>query len=773
MLSNALKFKYPARSAKSIFRFRGCLHEPIARRTAVTRPDPSFIIPASTGDKNLLSVFDQPSVTRLRSPFSTTGLFGHSSLTHPHALVSLANATLIRAQALTERILCASESRDELKKVVKNLDRLSDLLCGVIDLSELVRNAHPDRQWVEAANHAYEVLCEFMNVLNTHVGLYEVLKTVLTDPELRQSLGPEALQTALIFWTDFEKSAINLPPAQREQFVRLSSEIIVLGRHFLHEASSPRPPVAITPTELVGLKDQGMGVRLQLQARFTQRDLMVYPGSLQAQMIMRSAPSEEPRRKLYIGAHSSTQEQLDILEALLRKRAELAQLVGWKSFADLTLDTKMAKNPENVKSFLDALMDHQKPAAKTALHALSLRKQTHLNLPSLPTIQAWDRDFYCPPEPPAPPIPLPPLTVGTVFMGLSRLFKHLYGISLRPVVPESGEVWHSDVCKLEVVDEDKGVIGWIYADLFARRGKASGAAHYTVRCSRRTDDDDEAGDPITEDPESIRHSVEFENVKRHSIPGVNGVYQLPLVVLLCEFVRPSMNKGPTVLEWHEVSTLFHEMGHAMHSMIGRTEFQNVSGTRCATDFVELPSILMEHFLSSPIVLSLFSPESATPSTSVNNHVDPCHSIDTFQQIILAALDQIYHSSPEILSPSFDSTKAYETLLLEKGIIPPVPGTSYQTQFGHLFGYGATYYSYLLDRAIASRVWKDVFSSNPLRREEGERYKDQVLKWGGGRDPWEMVSTLLSMPELEKGDKEAMSIVGRWRIEDEVGGGGRH
>ncbi|EEB90000.1 hypothetical protein MPER_11852, partial [Moniliophthora perniciosa FA553] len=397
MLSNALKSKYPARPAKTIFHFRGCLHEPIARRTAVTRPGPSLIIPASTEDKNLLSVFDQPSITKLRSPFSTTGLFGHSSLTHPHALVSLANATLIRAQALTERILRASESRDELKKVVKNLDRLSDLLCGVIDLSELVRNAHPDRQWVEAANHAYEVLCEFMNVLNTHVGLYE-------------SLSSEVLQTALIFWTDFEKSAINLPPAQREQFVRLSSEIIVLGRHFLREASSPRPPVAIKPTELVGLKDQGMGVRLQLQARFTQRDLMVYPGSLQAQMIMRSAPSEEPRRKLYIGAHSSTKEQLDILEALLRKRAELAQLVGWKSFADLTLDTKMAKNPENVKSFLDALMDHQRPAAKSALHALSLRKQTHLNLPSLPTIQAWD---------------------------------------------QSGEVWHNDVCKLEVVDEDK------------------------------------------------------------------------------------------------------------------------------------------------------------------------------------------------------------------------------------------------------------------------------------------------------------------------------
>jgi len=150
-------------------------------------------------------------------------------------------------------------------------------------------------------------------------------------------------------------------------------------------------------------------------------------------------------------------------------------------------------------------------------------------------------------------------------MGLSRLFQHLYGISLRPTDTTSGEVWHSDVHKLEVVDEEKGIIGWIYTDLFARRGKASGAAHYTVRCSRRTDDDDEVADSVPEGAElHIRESQEFEAVKRHRLPGQDGIYQLPLVVLLCEFVRPTLTRGPTVLEWHEVLTLFHEMGHAMH-----------------------------------------------------------------------------------------------------------------------------------------------------------------------------------------------------------------
>ena len=207
-------------------------------------------------------------------------------------------------------------------------------------------------------------------------------------------------------------------------------------------------------------------------------------------------------------------------------------------------------------------------------------------------------------------------------------------------------------------------------------------------------------------------------------------------------------------------------------MIGRTEYQNVAGTRCATDFVELPSILMEHFLNSPTVLSLFNVDGISTRQIGNHHYDPCHSIDTYSQILLATVDQIYHSS-YALDPSFDSTTELAKLHNARGLIPYVPGTSFQTQFGHLFGYGATYYSYLFGRAIASRLWRNVFSINPLDRQTGEQYKHEVLQFGGGKDPWKMVSILLDSPELETGDTEAMREVGRWTIEDDVGTAGRH
>ncbi|KAJ8457215.1 hypothetical protein ONZ51_g11668 [Trametes cubensis] len=763
MLAKAARHAF-SRPTSLCLRSRGCFRaeKRLAKVAVVSRSaTTSAIQPASAEDVNLIAFFDYPQTPqKVTTP---TGLFGHCALTTPAAFNALADSTLRRAQLLTERILRARESRDELFKVVKNLDRLSDMLCRVIDLAELLRNAHPDPGWVQTADVVYEKLCEFMNVLNTNVSLYEILGVVLSDQEIVRSLSTEAYQTALIFWRDFEKSGIHLPPIQRERFVALSTEILVLGRQFLNQTTAPRPPARIKFSELQGVKDLGMGARLRLQAQVTKRDLLVYPGSLQAQMIMRSAPAEEPRRKVYMAANYSTPEQLEVLEKLLRARGELAMLVGKESYAHMALADKMAKSPENVDHFLDALLDHTRPYAYRALRTLSMRKQAHLNTTPFPIIQPWDRDYYCPPEPPAPPR-LPPTPHA------------LYGVSLRLAEPAPGELWHTDVRKLEVVDEGNGILGWIYADLFSRAGKPYGAAHYTVRCSRRADDDNEGGDlwKASElDRTAVQLSRDFEREGHVLLPERGIVYQLPVVVLLCEFLRPSLGRGPTILEWHEVLTLFHEMGHALHSMIGRTEYQNVSGTRCATDFVELPSILMEHFLTSPAVLTLFDPTGSFKTRSNGlYHDDPCRSIDTHTQILLAALDQVYHSSAAC-QRSFDSTAALARLYETRGLIPYVPGTSWQTQFGHLFGYGATYYSYLFDRAIASRVWNELFVQDPLNRATGERYKQEILRCGGGKDPWQMIATLLGSEKLADGDAIAMGEVGRWKLEDFVALPGRH
>ena len=153
------------------------------------------------------------------------------------------------------------------------------------------------------------------------------------------------------------------------------------------------------------------------------------------------------------------------------------------------------------------------------------------------------------------------------------------------------------------------------------------------------------------------------------------------------------------------------------------------------------------------------------SHQLQQHLDTqkrLDALDAHQQILLASLDQRYHSS-RAGAPTFSTSKELEALQAEMGLFPPVPNATWQGQFGHLFGYGATYYSYLFDRAIAARVWDKVFAKQPLSREAGEEFKNQVLRYGGGKNPWHMLARLLKEDDIARGDSRAMETIGRWGL----------
>lgn len=198
---------------------------------------------------------------------------------------------------------------------------------------------------------------------------------------------------------------------------------------------------------------------------------------------------------------------------------------------------------EDVNHFLLSLAVQLRPGALEAISLIQERKRQHMCSQEIPIAQPWDREYYLPSEVPGPICPVPRLTVGTVFRALSRLFSNLYGIRLCPVEPSPGEVWHRDVQKLEVISDDTGTLGWIYTDLFIREGKGRGAAHYTVQCSRLLDKED----------------IENDTSSRvgYRVKSNNSLWQLPIVVLMCDFTH-------STVEWYEVQTLFHEMGHAIH-----------------------------------------------------------------------------------------------------------------------------------------------------------------------------------------------------------------
>jgi intermediate peptidase len=689
-----------------------------------------------------------------------TGLFQNKDLTSPAGFRKYANRTLAKAKQLGEKIVNAS-TQDELVRVVQDLDRLSDLLCRVIDMSDFVRATHPDRAVVMAAHEAYGAMFEYMNVLNTTTGLYTTLKRALEDPEVLKRYTAEERVVAEILFKDFEKSGINLPAYVRRRWVELTSEIAELGAVFINDMQPEKGMLQFDSSRMKGMDPM-------VARELTQRGRVKIPTiGMAANHALRTVEDPQVRKELYLANHTSSARQIEVLEDLLKRRAELGTLVGCDSYGQHGLMDKMAKTPEAVMQFLQSLATANLPAAQAELSALSQLKHNH-GIPG--ALEPWDRDYYATKLTFAlrsrskSDHDLPSyFSLGTVMQGLSRVFTRLYGVRFIPREPSPGETWNEDVRRLDVVSETEGHIAVVYCDLFEREGKNPNPAHFTVRCSRRLPEDEIAEEALNGE----RADDGMASARRQD---TGELYQLPTIALICDFPRPTHAGKPTLLNFREVQTLFHEMGHAVHSMLGRTSLHNVAGTRCATDWAELPSVLMEHFAKDPHVLALFARHYSTdeplPYQMLQERLardSLLEATETRHQIILALLDQHYYSHRP-LEKGFSSTAVYRDVEREFSLLPHPEGTSWQGFFGHLYGYGATYYAYLFDRAIAARIWKDVFESGPLERERGETFRSEVLRWGGARSGWRCLAGVLQRPELGEGGEEAMKEVGRWGSE---------
>lgn len=740
--------------------------------------------PATKYDDALLrQLFDSPQTFKDFAPPSSralrgenVGLFRNKYLTSPQGFLIFADVTLEKAQKLVDKVLQAS-TLDEYKHVVRDLDRLSDLLCRVLDVSDFVRVTHPDEKVQQAASQAWAHVYQYMNQLNTTTGLCDQLGKALDNPEVRQGWTEEEETVANLLRQDFLKSAIHLPKESRDKFVDISQKISELGSIFVEQMAPEEHELRLPSSNF-----QGMDPRLA--KRFTRRGNLYLPTmSPEATVALRSVLDENTRKLIYYANRTASTRSIKILEMLMALRAELATLSGFESYSQMSLrDRMMAKTPESVNEFLLSLARNNARFVEQEVADLTEAKRQNPHVASTATLQPWDKDYY-----------MEMIrrrmrslrrdsdnlssyfSLGTVMQGLSRLFTRLYGIRLVPRDTSPGETWHPDVRRLDVVSDTDGHVAVLYVDLFYRDDKSPNPAHFTVRCSREISQQEIEEAAAETGASSLDEAVEAANDGMHVSQQSGTVKQLPTIALVCDFHHDSRVKNqPALLDYYQMETLFHEMGHAIHSVLARTSLQNVAGTRCATDFAELPSTLMEHFCADPTVLALFArhyeTDEALPYELVAERLEifkRFEASDKENQIILAMLDQEYHSSKPS-QPDFDSSAIYHQLQREHGRLPPdPPGTRWQGFFGHLFGYGSTYYSYLFDQTLSERVWRVVFSGGQngaaLDRANGERLKENLLKWGGSRDPWRCLSDTLQDERLAKGDEKAMALVGGWGI----------
>lgn len=735
---------------------------------------------AKHDDRTIRQIFDSPDFWKEFSQSSrrshgsaSVGLFQNRYLTNPQGFEIFANLSLIKARKIVDKVLQAS-SVEEYKHVARDMDRLSDLLCRVIDLADFVRATHPDPKIQAAATNAYSMMFEYMNVLNTTTGLNKQLNIALNTPEVVNTWSEEERVVANILRNDFSKSAIDMPDSERQKFVSLSQDISEIGPLFIDYMAPAKETLAFPSSAMKGMDPL-------LARQFTSWGKVVLPTiGGPAAAALRSVRDENVRKEIYVASRTSSPKTLDLLDELLRKRAELAKVAGYETYAHMSLGDKMAKSPESVNQFLQALSKDNKPTVTLEMAELIKAKAAASN-EGVTTIQPWDKDYYqaqilsyIRSRARNADFLSSYFSLGTVMQGLSRLFTRLYGVRLVPHETLPGETWNADVRRLDVVSETDGHVAVLYCDLFSRPGKSPNPAHFTLRCSREITQSEL--EEAASSPSSLFSSPEeASNDGMATSMSSGALKQLPTIALICDFATSSPKSNrPSLLSFGEVQTLFHEMGHAIHSILGRTSLQNVSGTRCATDFAELPSVLMEHFAADPSVLALFARHYETdqplPYAMVAEKLaldKKFEGSDTENQLLLSMVDQAYHSELPF-SRSFDTTSVYHGIQREFGVLPPDPqGTSWQGFFGHLFGYGSTYYSYLFDRVLAKRIWQIVFSSGQngasVNRDNGERMKERVLKWGGGRNPWRCLAEVLEDGRVENGDEKAMATVGSWGI----------
>ncbi|GAB7346370.1 hypothetical protein MBLNU457_5078t2 [Dothideomycetes sp. NU457] len=717
----------------------------------------------------------------------SVGLFRNRYLTKPEGFERFAQSSLAKCRRIVSRVLLY-ETTEDYRRIAKDLDRLSDLLCRVVDLCEFVRSTHPNPMMQQAATQAYIPVFEYMNVLNTTPDLDRQLKKALSMPEVVSAWTEEEVTVANILMKDFSKSAIDLPEGDRKAFVDISNDISQTGAEFIDNINAAQPVLELPSTKLNGMDP--MVVR-----QLTTHGMVSLPTmGMPALLALRTAHDPDTRREIYMANRTASRDSVSRLQHLLQQRAKLAKLSGFDSFSEMALGDKMAKSPQAVNKFLNALAQENAPRASQELSELLQIKQGDARSGNFPDkINAWDRDYYTARA-------LADLryrsrtddlsayfSIGTVIQGLSRLFHRLYGIRLVPreILPD--ETWNNDVRRLDVIDDYEGHIAVIYCDLFQRAGKSPNPAHFTIRCSRRIDEEEiaEAVEHLSKEDASLfknrEHVANDGLATSYSRRDEGQLYQLPTIALICDFALQTTSAWstprPALLTFREVETLFHEMGHALHSVCGRTVLQNVSGTRCATDFAELPSVLMEHFASSPEVLGLYARHWETDKPLNTDRIQErikidrkIHGAEVESQILMSILDQRCHSA-DVLSQgdNFDSTKTYHDVWNTYSSVPEPAGTSWQGFFGHLVGYGATYYAYLFDRVIAAKIWREVFQSGRASIDEraGRVYREEVLRHGGGRDGWHCIAGALKDQDgvLAEGKEGAMAMVGKWGLKD--------
>lgn len=669
-----------------------------------------------------LSILSTLRARRQELHAKTPGCFGLPGLHRAEDWQNIANACVRDCVALADSIRSQSAPST---RTIQIFDDLSDKLCKVLDAAELCRNVHPRPEFVEAANNAYLRVSTVIQHLNADTSIYEPLNVLYDQHQIasrchtrqKHILSEEDAVMTKSLKEDFERGGIALKTDEKNQLIKLQQEINILGTDFVSRDVENPASVIVHANELRKLPHS---LRSVASPSLSNAGYEIPASSTNIKLILKWCHDSSLRERVYRLSNNADPSKMNILDKLLQKRRELSSILGHESYAHLMFSDRLASSPSEVLSFLNNLSDSVRDSAlreKSVLENAKLRVEPHTSHDGKASIHGWDRSFYIGRSKAlefniSSAEILPFFSLQSCLSALSGLVESIFGIRLNRMQANPGEVWHPSVEKLEAVDGNGQIVGYIFLDLYPREGKYTHAAHFSITCGRQ--------------------------------PSETCAYQVPVVALVCNF-GTDFQSGHPLLSMSEYETLFHEFGHSLHSILSRTKYQHLSGTRVTTDLVEVPSHVFEYFAWDPRVISKYARHFRTgeplPTRTVKSLCASRNGFvatDVQMQTLFSAMDLHFHGP----SLSNGTLGTFEKLQQELTVYKPDKRVAIPLTFHHIVGYGAGYYSYVFARILSAQIWYSIFERNPFSREGGTRLRHGLLALGASRDGSSLIRELL-------------------------------
>lgn len=594
------------------------------------------------------------------------------------------------------------------------LERSGALLERVSSAFFNLLSAESNDEMMEISQRVSPKLSESSNDIILNEKLFARIKSVYEQKD-RLNLNTEDAKLLQETYESFAENGANLSPEDKEKFRKLSAEESLLTLTFDQNVLKDENSFEMLLTNEADLEGLPESVREAAAANAKEKGKTGWLFDLTAPSyvpFMRYSAKRDLREKLYranmaVGNKDGEYDNRENIRKIANTRLAIANLLGYKTYADYALHRTMAKTPANVYKLLNDLLEAYRP---TALNEYNKIQGFALGMEGKDfTVMPWDWSYYSEKLKDLTfnindEMTRPYFELSNVKKGVFGLATQLYGITFKEnkAIP----VYHPDVTPYEVYDENGKFLAVLYTDFHPRDGKQSGAW----------------------------------------MNGMKGQYKIdgkdsrPHIVIVMNFTKPTETK-PSLLTFDEVETLLHEFGHAIHGMLADGTYESLSGTSVYRDFVELPSQLMENWLTEKEFLDQIAVHYQTgekiPQEMVQKLIDASNFNTGYlclRQLSFGFLDMAWHT---LTSPFEGDIAAFERTAWQPAqVLPSVENTLMSSSFSHIFagGYAAGYYGYKWAEVLDADAFAAFKAAGIFNRDVARSFRENVLSKGGTEDP---------------------------------------